>query len=77
MKISMPKKQRMTITDVAKAANVALGTVSRVLNNHADVNAEIRARVLAAARALNYTRIRQRRDSRERLNGGDTSTGCG
>jgi LacI family transcriptional regulator len=71
----MPKKKRMTITDVAKAADVALGTVSRVLNNHADVNAEIRARVLAAARALNYTRIRQRRDSREKVNGGDTSTG--
>ncbi len=65
----------MTITDVAKAANVSLGTVSRVLNSHADVNAEIRARVLAAARALNYTRIRQRRDARERLNGGATSAG--
>jgi len=57
----------MTITDVAKAADVALGTVSRVLNNHADVNAEIRTRVLAAARALNYTRIRQRRDARCRI----------
>lgn len=71
----MVKKKRMTITDVAKAADVALGTVSRVLNNHADVNAEIRARVLAAARALNYTRLRQRRDPRERLNGGDSAVG--
>lgn len=65
----MPKKKRMTITDVARAANVALGTVSRVLNNHDDVNAEIRSRVLEAARTLNYTRIRQRSNSRGR-NGG-------
>ncbi len=40
----LPIKPKVTITDVAKAANVALGTVSRVLNNHADVNAAIRAR---------------------------------
>lgn len=65
----MPKKKRMTITDVAKAADVALGTVSRVLNNHPDVNAEIRARVLEAARSLNYTRIRQKKNSGENSNG--------
>jgi LacI family transcriptional regulator len=57
----MTKKPRATITDVARAAGVAVGTVSRVLNNHADVNAGIRARVWAATRTLNYTRIRQRR----------------
>jgi len=66
----MAKKKRMTITDVAKAADVALGTVSRVLNNHPDVNAEIRVRVLEAARALNYTRIRQKKTPDERVNGG-------
>lgn len=65
----MLKKPKVTITDVAKAANVALGTVSRVLNNHADVNAAIRARVLETARTLNYTRIRQRKVSRDRTNG--------
>ena len=65
----MPKKKRMTITDVARAADVALGTVSRVLNNHPDVNAEIRARVLEAARSLNYTRIRQKKNSVEAANG--------
>ena len=64
----MPKKKRMTITDVAKAADVALGTVSRVLNNHPDVNAEIRGRVLEAARALKYTRIRQKKNSGENSN---------
>ncbi len=59
----------MTITDVAKAADVALGTVSRVLNNHPDVNSEIRVRVLEAARALNYTRIRQKKSNGARVNG--------
>lgn len=65
----------MTITDVAKAAKVALGTVSRVLNNHPDVNPEIRTRVLAAARALNYTRIRQRREGRDRAGTGEKAQG--
>jgi len=56
----MLKKNKVTITDVAKTAGVAVGTVSRVLNNHADVNAAIRAKVWEVARRLNYTRIRQR-----------------
>lgn len=58
---SMGKSKPATITDVARVADVSLGTVSRVLNNYADVNAEIRARVLSAARELNYSRLRQRR----------------
>jgi DNA-binding LacI/PurR family transcriptional regulator len=57
---TMPKKNKVTITDVAKAAGVAVGTVSRVLNNHTDVNAAIRAKVWDVARRLNYSRIRQR-----------------
>lgn len=57
----MPPPSRVTITDVAKAAGVALGTVSRVLNRHADVNAEIRDHVLTTARKLGYRRIRLRR----------------
>ena len=61
----MPKKTKVTITDVANAANVAVGTVSRVINNHTDVNATIRAKVWEAARRLNYTRIRQRSTRRE------------
>ncbi len=59
----MAKHKPATITDVAKAADVSLGTVSRVLNNYADVNADIRTRVLNAARMLNYSRLRQRRVS--------------
>jgi LacI family transcriptional regulator len=61
----MPKKSKVTITDVAKTAGVAVGTVSRVLNNHTDVNAVIRAKVWDVARRLNYTRIRQRSTRKE------------
>jgi LacI family transcriptional regulator len=45
---------RKTIHDVAKAAGVAIKTVSRVLNDEPNVRAETRARVLAAAEALSY-----------------------
>lgn len=67
---------RATITDVATSAGVALGTVSRVLNNHVDVNPEIRDRVLSVARKLGYHRLRQRRLSAPRVGGrnGSTST---
>lgn len=50
-----------TITDVAKSAGVALGTVSRVLNNHSGVSPEIREQVMSAARRLGYQRLRQRK----------------
>lgn len=60
----MPQK-KVTITQVAEAAGVAVGTVSRVLNNHVDVNAAIRAKVWDVARRLNYTRIRQRSSRRD------------
>src|SRR5688572_27842235 len=45
---------RRTITDVAKAAGVAIKTVSRVLNNEPRVRPATRERVLAAVKALNY-----------------------
>ena len=57
-------KKKATITDVAKAAGVATGTVSRVFNRHADVNEEIRQRVLDAANSLGYVRLRQRKSTR-------------
>lgn len=44
----------VTIKDVARVAGVAVGTVSRVLNEHSTVMPEVRARVLAAMRELNY-----------------------
>ncbi len=42
------------IRGVASAAGVSPATVSRVLNGNMDVNAELRARVLAAVSELGY-----------------------
>lgn len=44
-----------TIQDVARRAGVGVGTVSRVLNNHAAVRASTRDTVLGAIAELNYT----------------------
>lgn len=46
----------VTIKDVAKYAGVGVGTVSRVINNEKAVGARTREKVLAAMRALNYSR---------------------
>ncbi|MEO8151980.1 MAG: LacI family DNA-binding transcriptional regulator [Rhizobacter sp.] len=43
------------IRDVARHLNISIGTVSRALNGKADVNAETRQRVLAAAATLGYS----------------------
>ncbi len=45
---------RKTIHDVAKAAGVAIKTVSRVLNDEPNVAEATRTRVLAAVESLNY-----------------------
>jgi len=45
---------RPTILDVAEKAGVGVGTVSRVLNNSANVRPETRKRVLAAIAALGF-----------------------
>jgi DNA-binding LacI/PurR family transcriptional regulator len=44
----------ITIRDVARRAGVAVGTVSRVVNNQPDVNPELRERVQHALKELNY-----------------------
>lgn len=44
----------VTIRDVARKANVGVGTVSRVLNDSPKVSPETRARVLEAIDALDY-----------------------
>lgn len=44
----------VTIYDIARKANVGIGTVSRVLNNHPHVSTQTRDRILAIARKLNY-----------------------
>lgn len=43
-----------TIHDVARVAQVAIGTVSRVLNGHKSVSDEVRRRVLKAIKKLKY-----------------------
>ena len=45
----------VSIREVAKSSGVSVATVSRVFNGYADVSAETRQRVLAAARKLDYT----------------------
>lgn len=46
--------RRVTIAHVAAAARVSLGTASRVVNGHANVDPEIRARVESAISKLGY-----------------------
>ena len=55
----MPKP--ITVVDVARSAGVAVGTVSRVLNHHPNVNDAARVSVLKAAQQLGYKRIRHHR----------------
>lgn len=47
-------RRRVTMHDVARAAEVSLGTVSRVINRNATVRAPVRERVIAAMDALGY-----------------------
>jgi len=54
------KNPPITIHDVAKAAGVAVGSASRALNNQGNVSADMRERVLTAAKQLNYSRLRIR-----------------
>lgn len=46
----------VTAKEVARRAEVSVGTVSRVFNNHSNVSEEIRQRVLKVATELGYTR---------------------
>lgn len=45
----------VTVKDVARVAEVSIGTVSRVFNNHHNVTEEVRQRVLRAASELGYS----------------------
>ena len=45
---------RVTIYDLAREAGVGIGTVSRCMNNHPNVSAPTRARVLDTARRMSY-----------------------
>ena len=52
--------------DVARAANVSVATVSRVLNGHPSLTEETRSRVLAAIDGLNYRPNRNAQNLRAR-----------
>ncbi len=58
-------KKPLTIRDIALQAGVSLGTVSRVMNNAANVDPELRERTLTAIQQSNYIPLRRpRRNSR-------------
>ncbi|MHA6646823.1 LacI family DNA-binding transcriptional regulator [Aerococcus urinae] len=46
---------KVNIKDVAKKANVSIGTVSRVFNGYSDISEETKRRVLSVAEELNYS----------------------
>ena len=48
------RRRRASMREVATRANVAISSVSRVISGHPDVSADMRERVLAAVRDLNY-----------------------
>jgi LacI family transcriptional regulator len=51
----MPRRSSApTMRDIAARANVSIGTVSRVLNRHQDVDQELRTRVETMVRKLGY-----------------------
>lgn len=49
-------KDSVTVQQVAQKAQVSVGTVSRVFNQHSNVTDELRKRVITAASDLGYTR---------------------
>ena len=53
-KVELGTMAKNGIKEVAEHAGVAVGTVSRVLNNHPSVTAEVRARVKAVIEELGY-----------------------
>lgn len=54
MKKTAPKTRSITVSDVARAANVSKATAARVLGGYGVVSDMIRADVMAAAKALDY-----------------------
>ncbi len=46
--------KKATMNDIARKANVSQTTVSRVINNHPNVNSEVRKRVNQAIKELDY-----------------------
>ncbi|MEN9631622.1 MAG: hypothetical protein RL077_26 [Verrucomicrobiota bacterium] len=76
-KLTTPARTRATVHDVAKVAGVAVGSVSRALNQHPDVTAAMRERILAAVKSLNYQRLRKRSARRGVMRGGSRAVTIG
>ena len=55
-----------TVRDIAEKAGVSLGTVSRVLNNAANIDPKLREQTLAVIRANHYVPLRRPRRSSRR-----------
>ncbi|MCT7378202.1 LacI family DNA-binding transcriptional regulator [Chelativorans salis] len=55
----MAVRKKVGIKDISREAGVAISTVSHVLNGTAPISAEVRARVVDAARRLGYLAERQ------------------
>lgn len=54
MKTDVPRRRDVTVSDVAKAAQVSKAQAARALGNYGAVSDDVRERVLAAAEELNY-----------------------
>ena len=65
--IHPPRAMTVTIRDVADAAGVSIGTVSRALKNQRGLSDETRRHVRQTARALGYDNSRLRGGKAERL----------
>jgi LacI family transcriptional regulator len=54
LKKNYPKKNSVTIHDIAKLVNISASTVSRALNNHPRISQKTKERIWATARNLGY-----------------------
>lgn len=57
------QRRRVGLKDISRAADVAISTVSHVLNGTAPISAEVRSRVLDAAKSLGYLATRRAKAS--------------
>lgn len=69
IKKNATKNFKTTIKDVAQKANVAISTVSLVINDKGKVSEETRQKILTAMRELNYRPSRAAQGLAGRLNG--------
>lgn len=66
--MTSPARPKIGLKDVAREADVALSTVSHVLNGTAPISTEVRERVLEIARRLGYLEKRKAKASIATLN---------